>query len=60
MPISDNYTQRLGLAELDVYLDTPNNDVIDENIISKYSPSLKLNTKKKIMLKKIKKNISPG
>ena len=26
MPLSDKYTQRLGLAELDVYLDTPDND----------------------------------
>ena len=32
MPISDNYTQRLGLAELDVYLDTPNNDVSYFNV----------------------------
>ena len=34
MPISDNYTQRLGLAELDVYLDTPDNDNTYFNIIN--------------------------
>ena len=26
MPTQDNYTQRLGLAELDVHLDTPDNN----------------------------------
>ena len=26
MPIQEKYTQRLGLANLDVYLDTPDND----------------------------------
>ena len=34
MPISDKYTQRLGLAELDVYLDTPDNDNTYFNIIN--------------------------
>ena len=26
MPIQEKYTQRLGLANLDVFLDTPDND----------------------------------
>ena len=33
MPTQDNYTQRLGLAELDVYLDTPDNDGTYFNIV---------------------------
>ena len=33
MPTQDNYTQRLGLAELDVYLDLPENDNTYFNII---------------------------
>ena len=32
MPTQDNYTQRLGLAELDVYLETPENDTSYFNI----------------------------
>ena len=34
MPLSDKYTQRLGLADLDVYLDTPDNDNTYFNIIN--------------------------
>ena len=34
MPIQDNYTQRLGLAELDVFLDTPDNSNRYFNIIN--------------------------
>ena len=33
MPTQDNYTQRLGLAELDVYIDTPDNDGTYFNIV---------------------------
>ena len=44
MPISDKYTQRLGLAELDVYLDTPDNDNTYFNINQSTTTMVMVNT----------------